>query len=26
LMADAPAEVEPEQLEELGIVIRPGGG
>ena len=26
LMADAPAEVEPEQLEELGVAIRPSGG
>lgn len=25
LMADAPSEVEPEQLEDLGIAIRPGG-
>src|SRR3989475_9686137 len=25
LMADAPAEVEPEQLEELGIAVGPGG-
>jgi aspartyl-tRNA synthetase len=25
LMADAPSEVEPEQLEELGIAIRPSG-